>query len=135
MPTTIGEQIAVQVAVTQMLPPMRNKRAATSPSANSAAVAEMTRRCATLATRFRASIQGLPLVVFADCPSNALTALAPTNGASAYNIYCELKSRFGLVVTPNGGKLRERVFRVGHMGNLAESDLNALASALKEIAK
>jgi aspartate aminotransferase-like enzyme len=96
-------------------------------------VAELTRRCARLAASFRASIRGLPLAVFPDCPSNALSALAPTNGFTAYSIYSHLKSRYGLIVTPNGGALRERIFRVGHMGNLEASDLHALTSALKEI--
>jgi aspartate aminotransferase-like enzyme len=97
--------------------------------------AELTRRCSALAMHFRASINGLPFAVFPDSPSNALTALTPTNGASAYDIYSTLKSRFCLVVTPNGGALRDKVFRVGHMGNLAKSDMDVLATALKEISK
>jgi aspartate aminotransferase-like enzyme len=98
-------------------------------------VAELTRRTAALATRFRASILGLPFRIFSNSPSNALTALAPTNGVSAYEVYLELKSRFGLVVTPNGGKLKNVVFRVGHMGNLRESDIDVITSALQEISK
>jgi aspartate aminotransferase-like enzyme len=104
-------------------------------SIKSVGVAEITRRSTDLAMHFRTSIQGLPLAIFPDSPSNALTALTPTNGVSAYDIYSELKSRFGFIVTPNGGKLKDRVFRVGHMGNLTEPDLDALASTLKEISK
>ncbi len=96
-------------------------------------VASMTMRCSQLAQHFRASIGDLPLRMFPDSPSNALTALSPVNNLSAYAIYCELKSRFGLVVTPSGGELRDTLIRVGHMGNIAESDLDALACALKEI--
>ena len=96
--------------------------------------AELTGHSAALARRFRASIKDLPFRIFPDTPSNALTALTPTNGVSAYDIYSELKLRFNLVVTPNGGNLRDRIFRVGHMGNLAESDLDALTDALREIA-
>ena len=93
------------------------------------------RRSASLASHFRASIAGLPFAIFPDHPSNALTALTPTNGTSAFEVYTKLKEGYGLVVTPNGGKLRDRVFRVGHMGNLDESRLDALTQALKEISR
>ncbi|MDA8424828.1 MAG: aminotransferase class V-fold PLP-dependent enzyme [Treponema sp.] len=92
-------------------------------------------RCAALAAHFRRSIAGLPYRTFPERPSNALTALSPTDGRSAYDIFAELEKSRGLVVTPNGGALRDRVFRVGHMGNLSETDLDALALALKELSR
>lgn len=98
-------------------------------------VDEMVRRRAGLAAHFRGAIAGLPFRIFPDSPSNALTALSPTNGLSAQKVFQDLRARHGLVVTPNGGALKDRVFRVGHMGNLSESDLDALAAALKEISK
>jgi aspartate aminotransferase-like enzyme len=82
---------------------------------------------------FRAAIRGLPFSQFAERPSNALTALAPTNGISAYTVYERLKSDYGVVVTPNGGALRDRVFRVGHMGNLCGADFDRLVKSMKEI--
>ncbi|MFZ0338688.1 MAG: aminotransferase class V-fold PLP-dependent enzyme [Terracidiphilus sp.] len=95
--------------------------------------AQMTARCSRLARHFRGAIGNLPLRMFPDSPSNALTALTPVGPVSAYAIYRELKTRFGLVVTPSGGKFKDTLFRVGHMGNVSEPDLDALASALKEI--
>jgi aspartate aminotransferase-like enzyme len=92
-----------------------------------------TTRCAQLAHHFRASLNGLPLRMFPDLPSNALTALQPTDGCSAFEIFQQLRSRFGLVVTPNGGSLKHTLFRVGHMGNLSHADLDQLSDALKEI--
>ncbi len=91
------------------------------------------RRSAELAAYFRSSIVGLPYAVFPDHPSNALTALTPTDGVSAYEVYRRLSESHGLVVTPNGGRLKDRVFRVGHMGNLDETKLGALARAMKEV--
>jgi aspartate aminotransferase-like enzyme len=90
-------------------------------------------RCAALAAHFRQGIAGLPFKMYPSRPSNALTALSPTDGRSAYDVFLELESRYGLVVTPNGGSLRDTVFRVGHMGNLSESDLDALSAALRDI--
>jgi aspartate aminotransferase-like enzyme len=100
-----------------------------------AGVAQIIRNTALLAQHFRASIQGLPFRMFAESPSNALTALSPTNGKSAYDIFSALNTRFNLVVTPNGGQLRDRVFRVGHMGNITESDLKMVTCALREISR
>ncbi|HNV35528.1 MAG TPA: aminotransferase class V-fold PLP-dependent enzyme [Rectinema sp.] len=85
------------------------------------------------ANYFRNLVKDLPYKFFADHPSNALTALSPQNGHSAYDIYEILKDKYGFVVTPNGGKLKDIVFRVGHMGNITYEDLNALAVAIKEI--
>lgn len=96
---------------------------------------ELVRRCGDLAAYFRDRLEGLPYRIFPDSPSNALTALTPLNGVSANDIFLRLRGEYGLVVTPNGGKLRDIVFRVGHMGNLDKSDLARLALALKEISK
>jgi len=92
-------------------------------------------RCGALARHFRQAISALPFLPFAERPSNALTALSPADGRSAFDAFLELKDRFGLVVTPNGGPLRDRVFRVGHMGNLHEADLDRLIIALRSISK
>lgn len=94
----------------------------------------MVRRTAALARHFRESIAGLPYRMFPERPSNALTALSPLRrGISAYDVYSRLKDEYGLIVTPNGGQLKDTVFRVGHMGNLCEDDLDVLATALREI--
>jgi aspartate aminotransferase-like enzyme len=37
------------------------------------------------------------------------------------------------VVTPSGGDLRDRMLRVGHIGNLSEEDYDALFEALDEV--
>jgi aspartate aminotransferase-like enzyme len=100
-----------------------------------AGVEALVRRSAGLAAYFRSSIEGLPFAVFPDHPSNALTALTPTNGVSAYEVYRRLSESYGLVVTPNGGSLKDRVFRVGHMGNIDEEKLGTLARAMKEVSR
>ncbi|MEI6873731.1 MAG: aminotransferase class V-fold PLP-dependent enzyme [Spirochaetota bacterium] len=92
-------------------------------------------RCGALAKRFRGVIAGLPFRLFPDRPSNALTALNPTDGVSAYEVYSRLRREHRLVVTPNGGKLRDSVFRVGHMGNLDEADMDEVARALGEVSR
>ena len=93
------------------------------------------RHTAELASHFRSAVRDLPFRNFAETPSNALTALSPATGISAYDIYRRLAADFNLVVTPNGGQLRNQIFRVGHMGNLAKTDMETVAHALREISQ
>lgn len=87
-------------------------------------------RTQALAEDFRKRIRDLPLEVASDAPSNAATPLHPTNGQSAHAIFEELKNCHGIWVCPNGGALRDQIFRVGHMGALTMADNKALVEAL-----
>lgn len=90
-------------------------------------------RCANMAAYFRNKIFGLPLEVVSESMSNAVTPLHPTNGMSAYDIFLKLKDEYGIWICPNGGDLKDEVFRVGHIGALTTKDVDALVSALKEV--
>lgn len=92
-------------------------------------------RASSLAEYFRAQIEGLPLEIVSESLSNAVTPLHPTNGMSAYDIFLRLKDEHGIWVCPNGGDMKDRIFRVGHMGCLKESDYDKLIVALKEVLK
>ena len=80
---------------------------------------------------FRQRIVDLPLKIVSEAMSNAVTPLTPTNGQSAYDIFLRLKDEHGIWVCPNGGDLRDSVFRVGHIGALTVQDNEILVSALK----
>lgn len=86
-----------------------------------------------LAEYFRAGIKGLPLEIVSESLSNAVTPLHPTNGMSAYDIFLKLKGEHGIWVCPNGGELKDKVFRVGHMGNLTTKDYDRLVAALVDV--
>ena len=92
-------------------------------------------RASSLAEYFRAQIKGLPLEIVSESLSNAVTPLHPTNGMSAYDIFLKLKDEHSIWVCPNGGEMKERIFRVGHMGCLDKSDYDKLIVALKEVLK
>ena len=92
-------------------------------------------RAKSLAEYFRAHIKDLPLEIVSESLSNAVTPLHPTNGMSAYDIFLRLKDEHGIWVCPNGGDMKDRIFRVGHMGCLNESDYDKLIVALKEVLK
>lgn len=87
-----------------------------------------------LATDFRNKIRGLPFEIISESLSNAVTPLHPTT-ASAYDIFTILKDEYGIWVCPNGGELKDKVFRVGHIGDLTKEDNTTLVNALKDMEK
>ncbi len=92
------------------------------------------KRIAMLAEDFRTRITKLPFDLFAETPSNAVTAICPKN-ASAYDIFLELKDKYGIWVCPNGGELADKVLRVGHIGDLSIEDNTKLIEALQDMYK
>lgn len=91
-----------------------------------------TERIAKLATYFRERIADLPFAFFSESMSNACTALRPLT-ASAVDLFTALKDEYGIWVCPNGGALRETVFRVGHIGALNEADYDQLITAFRDM--
>jgi len=108
-----------------------------------------TRKIAALAADFRAKIKGLPFEIVSKRLSNAVTPLSPiwlTNESnnptiqqsnnprlSAYDIFLKLKDEYGIWICPNGGELKDKVFRVGHIGALTTKDNDLLVSALCDL--
>jgi len=87
-----------------------------------------------LANDFREKIKGLPFEIVPESMSNAVTALHPIN-TSAYSIFTILKDEYNIWVCPNGGKLADELFRVGHIGDLTKEDNDCLVNALKDMQK
>ena len=91
-------------------------------------------RVAHLAGDFRNKIKALPFEIVSDSLSNAVTPLHPLT-SSAYDIFKVLKDEYGIWICPNGGELKDSVFRVGHIGELTEDDNTILVNAFKDIQK
>lgn len=89
-------------------------------------------RTSDLATDFRAKITGMPFGVVTESMSNAITPLHPLN-TSAYDIFTILKDEYGIWVCPNGGDLKDKIFRVGHIGALSKEDNTTLINAMKDM--
>jgi len=80
---------------------------------------------------FRKAIKDLPLKIFSDNTSNSVTSLTITDkNKSAYKLFELLMNEYGIWICPNGGTLKNDVFRVGHMGALNEADYDTLVRAL-----
>ena len=87
-----------------------------------------------LAEDFRSRIQDLPFKIISSSPSNAVTSIHPLN-ASANDIFLELKDNYNIWVCPNGGKLKDKVFRVGHIGDLTIEHNIILVNAFMDMKK
>lgn len=90
------------------------------------------RRIAALAADFRQKIGQLPFEISSECMSNAVTPLHPVT-CSAYDIFLTLKDEYGIWICPNGGDLKDRVFRVGHIGALTVEDNDILIAAFHDL--
>lgn len=87
-----------------------------------------------LAEDFRERIKELPFSLVSESMSNAVTALHPLT-ASANDVFLTLKDEYGIWICPNGGELKDSVFRVGHIGELTQADNTVLLDALKDMQK
>lgn len=91
-------------------------------------------RTAHLAEYFRNKIKehNLPFEIISESLSNAVTPLHPTT-QSAFEIFLKIKDEYGMWICPNGGDMKDSVFRVGHIGCLAEKDYDQLINAFLDL--
>lgn len=88
-----------------------------------------------LAEYFRAKLRenDLPFEIVSSSLPNAVTPLSPTSGVSANDIFLTLKDEYQIWVCPNGGNLKDKVFRVGHIGALDKKDYDTLIDSLLDM--
>lgn len=91
-------------------------------------------RIAALAEDFREKIKDLPFEMVSESPANGVTPLRPLK-ENAYDIFLELKDNYQIWICPNGGELRDKVFRVGHIGDLTPEDNTVLVEAFRDLQK
>ncbi|MBR1784613.1 MAG: alanine--glyoxylate aminotransferase family protein [Bacteroidales bacterium] len=91
-------------------------------------------RCAGLAKYFRDKLveYNLPFEIVSESLSNAVTPLHPTT-QSAYQIFLKIKDEYGMWICPNGGEMKDTIFRVGHIGCLTEADYDRLIDAFVDL--
>lgn len=52
-----------------------------------------------------------------------------------YDVFMTLKDEYGIWICPNGGEMKETIFRVGHIGALTKEDNTTLVNAFKDLQK
>lgn len=88
------------------------------------------KRVAILANDFRDKISDLPFEIKTESLSNSVTAVYCNN---ALEIIEKLKLDYGIWVNPNGGELADKMFRVGHIGDLTIEDNDELVKAFNDL--
>jgi aspartate aminotransferase-like enzyme len=89
------------------------------------------RRHARIARAVRAAMRGLGLRLLAAEPSNALTAVVAPDGIDTGAFVKKLDHDFGVRLAGGQGRLKGRVFRIGHMGFLDDQDLLGAVHAIE----
>ena len=91
-------------------------------------------RCAELAKYFRDKLVefNLPFEIVSESLSNAVTPLHPTT-QTAYEIFLKIKDEYGMWICPNGGDMKDTIFRVGHIGYLQKEDYDKLIAAFLDL--
>lgn len=84
------------------------------------------------ALRFRELIKPLGLKVPNFPLSNTLTPIVFDND-KAYQVYEYLKEKYDIYVTPSGGALKDKIIRVGHIGNMKDEYYDDLIEKMKEV--
>ncbi len=87
-------------------------------------------RAARCASYFRSHVSRWPLRFYSQHMPNAMTILSPSDGRNAFEIVQYLAEKHRVFVAPNGGALKKIAFRVAHMGDQTEADLDVLIAAL-----
>lgn len=86
-----------------------------------------------MANYFRNLIKDFPFEIASNNLSNAVTPLTPKDkNKSAYKLFELLKDNYGIWVCPNGGDMKEKIFRVGHIGDIKKSDYDYLVNSIKD---
>ena len=93
---------------------------------------ERFRRHHIIAEAFRAAMDALNLKLVADrtCAADTLTAVSYPENVDDSAFRSEMKRR-GIVVASALGPLKGKGFRVGHMGNVSQSDIISTVAAVE----
>ncbi|HXZ90808.1 MAG TPA: alanine--glyoxylate aminotransferase family protein [Candidatus Dormibacteraeota bacterium] len=90
-------------------------------------------RHATMASAFRAGLRAIGLRLLCDdaVASNTLTVAYYPSGVRDAEFRKSMQEAFGVVVAGELGPLKDKAFRVGHMGNVNRSDILSTLGAIE----
>ena len=94
---------------------------------------EVFRRHAYIGAATREGVKDLGLTLLADesCASNTVTAVRIPEGLDGRSLVSNLRTEHSVVVAGGQGKLEGKIFRIGHMGNVAQGEIEEFFTALK----
>lgn len=97
-------------------------------------LANIFRRHDRLARATRAGVEALGLELFAKAtPSPAVTAVVAPAGIDGERIVAAYSEQHNITIAGGQGEMKGRIFRIGHMGYVAEFDVICALSALEQV--
>jgi aspartate aminotransferase-like enzyme len=87
-------------------------------------------RHAANAAAVRSAVRALGLDLFSSSPSNATTVVRPPDGTAA-DIVNVMERKHNVKVAGGQGRLKGRIFRLGHLGHYFPEDMNTMIAALE----
>lgn len=100
---------------------------------NSIGVINEIKKVENIANYFREKAEKFGLEFITENMSNALTTIKIPEGKSAIKIFNVLKDEYGIWVCPNAGEFADKVFRVGHIGNISYADIDKLIDSFGKL--
>ena len=79
----------------------------------------------------RAAVRALGLSLFAEVPSNTLTAVHVPSGVDGSGVLKAMESKYGVKIAGGQDRLKGKIFRLGHIGYYDEGDILRLVGAFE----
>jgi aspartate aminotransferase-like enzyme len=79
----------------------------------------------------RAAVRALGLSLFAEVPSNTLTAVKVPQGIDSGAVLKTMEQRYGVKIAGGQDQLKGKIFRLGHIGYYDEGDILRLVGAFE----
>ena len=79
----------------------------------------------------RAAVRALGLPLFAEVPSNTLTAVAVPPGVDSSGVLKAMEHQYGVKIAGGQDRLKGKIFRLGHIGYYDEGDILRLVGAFE----
>jgi aspartate aminotransferase-like enzyme len=83
----------------------------------------------------RAAVRALGLDLYAETPSNGLTAVRPPEDKDAQEVVSVLLKKHGMRIAGGQEPMKGKLFRLGHMGYYTDQDILDLVTALEATLK
>ena len=79
----------------------------------------------------RQAVRALGLALFAEVPSNTLTAVTVPQGIDSGAVLKTMERRYGVKIAGGQDRLKGKIFRLGHIGYYDEGDISRLVQAFE----
>jgi alanine-glyoxylate transaminase/serine-glyoxylate transaminase/serine-pyruvate transaminase len=71
------------------------------------------------------------LEIFARRPGNGITGVIPPAGFDIDRLMQRLENEFGIQIAGGLGRLKDRIFRIGHVGHLTDEEADYFIQSFK----